>query len=90
MYLVFSAEYLAKKSPEVGAPNPSLPWFFFLGGGGECKENQQKDMDFCIPTEPLKSLEEKGKRSKKNKEFHAGRKSKEFQKKARKGPKKMR
>ena len=38
-------------------PCPSFVFFFFEKG----KENHPKNNDFCIPTEPLKSLEEKGK-----------------------------
>ena len=44
------------------------------------KGKPPKKQGFFIPTEPLKSLEKKGKTLKKNKEFLARRKNKEFQK----------
>ena len=50
---------------------------YFLEKG---KENHQKTR-ICITTEPLKSLEKEGENAQKNKEFLAGGKNKEFQKK---------
>ena len=61
-------------------PSPSFPCFF----GKEGRENHQ-NKDFFISTEPLKSLEKKGKKLPKN-EFLAGKKkNKEFKKKTRTG-----
>ena len=45
-----------------------LSLFFFLEKG---RENPPKKQGFFVPTEPLKSLEKKGKTVKKNKEIHA-------------------
>ena len=58
-------------------PLSFLSLFFFWEKG---KENHPKKQGFPIPTEPLKSLEKKGKTLKKNKEFLARRKNKEFPK----------
>ena len=56
-------------------PCPSFPCFFEKG-----KKNHQQNKEFFIPSEPLKPLEKKGKTLKKNKEFLAGEKDKEFKK----------
>ena len=58
---------------------PVLPFLvFFLE---KSKENHQKKQGFFIPTEPLKSLEKKGKKLKKNKEILAGQKKQGIPKK---------
>ena len=53
-------------SPKNGPINSTT--FFLL-------DDNQKNKDFFIPTEPLKSLEKKGKNTQKNKEFQATRRS---------------
>ena len=67
---------LFRATPPI-ARYPVLPFLVFLEKG---RENPPKKQGFFIPTEPLKSLEKKGKTLKKNKEFLARRKNKEFQK----------
>ena len=57
-------------------PCPSFPCFF-----GERHGKPQKKQGYFIPTEPLKSLEKKGKNAQKNKEFLAGRKKQGIPKK---------
>ena len=62
------------------SPCPSFPCFLEKG-----TENPPKKQGFFIPTEPLKSLEKKGKTLEKTRNSSQGKKNKEFQKnKARK------
>ena len=56
-------------------PCPSFPGFF-----GKGTENHQKNQGFFIPTDPLKSLENKGKTLKKTRNSLQGKKNKEFPK----------
>ena len=57
-------------------PCPSFPCFFFWKRQGKPPKKQ----GFFIPTEPLKIPGKEGKNARKNKEFLAGEKNKEFQK----------
>ena len=56
-------------------PCPSFPCFF-----GKRQGKPPQKQGFCIPTEPLKSLEKKGKTPKKTRNFLAGEKAKEVKK----------
>ena len=80
---------ISRRAHPASTYNPVLPFlvFFFW----KWKGKPPKKQGFFIPAEPLKSLEKKGKTlKKKNKEFLAGEKNKEFPKnkerKDREGP----
>ena len=62
--------------PSRSLPCPSFPCFFFWE---KAKENHQKKQGFFIPSEPLISLEKKGKPLRKTRNSPQG-KNKEFQK----------
>ena len=68
----------AGKTGAKNGQNPVLPFLVFFKEKG--RENPPpKKQGFFIPTEPLKSLEKKGKNAQKNKELLARRKNREFQ-----------
>ena len=57
-------------------PCPSFPWFL-----GERQGRPRKEQGFFIPTEPLKSLEKKGRRPEKTRKSSQGEKTRNSKKK---------